>query len=464
MTLSSTLLYSHIRASGFEVSLLDLAFEDDYVAELEKDPPRAIFLSLSIDNQNLSLQIIKDVKARFPECLVFVGGPQATILGTKLFDLAPEINVIGIRDCIPECMKILEDAIKSPTVPLQCTISGQSADFGCGLLPDFKMWQLDRYFSVFPVEFSRGCRNRCPFCSEPVLRQSLHIKSVETMIEELRFLADRFEARFLRFVDPSFTSCGEAGLQLLEALIRENLQFQWGAYGYCNDITPKTAVLLRRAGCKALFLGIESLSSGVRSGKRCGRNRDSVNKALCLLRDNDISSHCNFIVGLPGETRESFEQTVLAIEGLQSDSVGGGPFFLTPESYFDRHPASAGIRILDPEWKAKQHTTFHKPDYEYFCTTTMGQAAMKELAQQFAGRISASEDIMWNMSDFVVLPWLSVGGTVNQLRTFWKIREENIHNGNTFVRSVLKEKCNVEHGPSQMRQYISNLKECATSV
>ena len=104
------------------------------------------------------------------------------------------------------------------------------------------------------------------------------------------------------------------------------------------------------------------------------------------LHQHGIFVHGNFITGLPGETPATVEQTLADISGIGFDSVGGGPFYLTPGSTFERRPDKFGIRILDPAWRVRQHVNFYDPAHEYFATATLTQPQMKELAAASASR------------------------------------------------------------------------------
>ena len=158
------------------------------------------------------------------------------------------------------------------------------------------------------------------------------------------------------------------------------------------------------------------------------------------LHQHGIFVHGNFITGLPGETPATVEQTLAGISGIEFDSVGGGPFYLTPGSTFERRPDKFGIRILDPAWRVRQHVNFYDPAHEYFATATLTQPQMKELAAAFRQQIEAGHAACWNLSDYALLCWLSAGGTATALTALWKKPEEQMTCAEQQVIGVLKEK------------------------
>ena len=77
------------------------------------------------------------------------------------------------------------------------------------LAPDYSVWPDDwPYFPVFPVEFSRGCRQHCPFCTDPVLHSGVAVDPFERTMDTLRALAAVYDPVWVRFVDSSLSSLG----------------------------------------------------------------------------------------------------------------------------------------------------------------------------------------------------------------------------------------------------------------
>ena len=200
------------------------------------------------------------------------------------------------------------------------------------------------------------------------------------------------------------------------------------------------AARLARAGCRALFQGEESLARGVRVGKHHSGHPGQVARAVEILHDYGIFVHGNFIVGLPGETAATVEQTLTGLMRIPFDSVGGGPFFLTPGSTFARRPESFGITVLDSAWVPRQNLTFGGTQHEYFATETLTQPQMRSLAADFRRRVDDQHLGCWNLSDYALGCWLSVGGTTEALVRLWQRPDDELTPTEQAVLQVLKEK------------------------
>jgi hypothetical protein len=291
---------------------------------------------------------------------------------------------------------------------------------------------------------SRGCRQHCPFCTDPVLRRGVALDPVDRTMTTIRSLVSEHGPIWVRFVDSSMSSLGPDLDRLLAALIDAELPVRWSAYAYPHDISPDLARRMAAAGCCALFLGIESLAHGVRVGKHHTKRPNEVAAAVDALHANGIFVHGNFIIGLPGETHDTVAETLDGLEMIHFDSVGGGPFFLTPGSTFHRSPAKFGIEIFDGAWPLKQHVNFYDSDHEYFRTATLTQSDMRQLTATFRHRVQERHLGCWNLSDYAVLCWLSVGGAVADLKRLWTTPEAQLTAEQQLVVSVLKEKSGVQ--------------------
>jgi radical SAM superfamily enzyme YgiQ (UPF0313 family) len=242
-----------------------------------------------------------------------------------------------------------------------------------------------------------------------------------------------------------------------------DLPIQWGAYAYPHDIDDGLAARMAHAGCQALFLGIESLAQGVRVGKHHSKNPSEVARAVDTLHEHGIFVHGNFIIGLPGETATTVQETLTRVARIQFDSIGGGPFFLTPGSTFERRPEKFGIRILDPSWRVRQHLNFYDPSHLYFATTTLTQMQMKALASEFRRRIEDEYLACWNLSDYALLCWHSIGGDTADLVRLWQQPEHELGHQEQAVVNVLKEKTGTAR-PSEAREFVATVHRVAADM
>ncbi|MEV0322499.1 B12-binding domain-containing radical SAM protein [Streptomyces sp. NPDC050659] len=427
------------QAHGLEVDMADLSF--DQLSDKIGPDTRAAVFSLYIDDFDRGIAIARDLKASHPGITTFVGGPHATMVGGQdVLRVTDAFDYVGVGDCLPEAMPIIAEACRGRSLPENRVITGSTFDARMdSLSPDYAIWGADRYFPLFPVEFSRGCRQRCPFCTDPVLRRGLAVDPVERTMRTVEGLVRRHGPICVRFVDSSLSSLGSDLDVLLDALITANLPVTWSAFAYPHDMTLDLASRMAAAGCRAVFMGIETMAQGVRTGKHHTKHPEEIARSVEVLHANGIFVHGNFIIGLPGETPDTVSETLDGLRTVQFDSVGGGPFYLAPGSTFARRPSKFGIDVFDPEWQLRAHQNFYEP-IPYFRTATLTQLEMRELATRFQKEVEDSQLGCWNLSDFAVLCWLSIGGDINDLKRLWSARRSDLSDDARHVMDVLKER------------------------
>jgi radical SAM superfamily enzyme YgiQ (UPF0313 family) len=437
--LGLTMVATYASAHGLGVEMADLSFER-LTDAIGPETSAAVF-SLYIDDFQRGIELAEEIKRTRPDITTCVGGPHVTMVGGETILRATDtFDYVGVGDCLPEAMPVIGEASRGRRLPESRIIAATEFDARMdGLSPDYSVWRPDRYFPLFPIEFSRGCRQRCPFCTDPVLRRGLAIDPVERTMDTIRGLVERNGPIAVRFVDSSMSSLGSDLDVLLDALIAADLPIVWSAFGYPHDITPELAGRMAAAGCRAIFMGIETMAQGVRTGKHHTKRPEEITRAVAALHDAGIFVHGNFIVGLPGETHSTVRETLDGLRHVRFDSVGGGPFYLAPGSTFARRPSQFGIEVFDPEWSLRQHLNFYDP-MPYFRTATLTQPEMQELAAYFQEQVEQSGLGCWNLSDFAVLCWLSIGGDVADLKRLWGAPQSELSDDEQTVINVLKER------------------------
>jgi hypothetical protein len=455
--LGLTMLATHARAHGLEPRLVDLTF-DTFEAALSVGAKAALF-SLYIDDFARGVELAATAKQA--GLATAVGGPHATLLGAEVLAVTDVFDVIGIGDCLPDAMPAIAGLARGKRRPASRIVGdGMGPARMDDLAPDYSIWPRDRYFPVFPVEFSRGCRQHCPFCTDPVLRRGVALDPVERTLGTIKALAAAHRRIWVRFVDSSMSSLGPDLVRLLDAIIAAELPVEWSAYAYPHDIDNGLAARMARAGCRALFLGIESLAQGVRVGKHHAKHPDEVTRAVDILHEYGIFVHGNFIIGLPGETADTVAETLAGLTRIRFDSIGGGPFFLTPGSTFERRPEKFGIRVIDPHWRIHQHLNFYEQAHEYFATATLRQEQMKRLAAEFRRQVQQERLGCWNLSDYALLCWLSVGGDTADLVRLWQRPDGELSAEERTVVDVLKEKT-ARTFPAQAAAFVGAARQMA---
>ena len=129
-------------------------------------------------------------------------------------------------------------------------------------------------------------------------------------MQELRYLKNRFGLKTLSFFDETFTIDKSRTYKLCEMIETEKLGITW----YCNtrvDLVDRPELqAMYNAGCRGIAFGVESGDQRILDGVKKEFTVVEARDAIKLVKDVGIKVYCSFIIGLPGETRESIDTTI----------------------------------------------------------------------------------------------------------------------------------------------------------
>ena len=168
------------------------------------------------------------------------------------------------------------------------------------------------YVSIYT---GRGCKSRCTFCLWPqtVGGHRYRTRSVGNVIEEIRYIRDNFPGlKEIFFDDDTFTD----DLPRAEAIAAEmgKLGVTWSCNAKAN-VPRETLKKLKDGGLRLLLVGYESGNQQILHNIKKGMRIEVAKKFSKDCRELGIAIHGTFILGLPGETKETIEETIrFAIE------------------------------------------------------------------------------------------------------------------------------------------------------
>ncbi len=197
------------------------------------------------------------------------------------------------------------------------------------------------------IILTRGCPYSCDFCSKPVWGNVYRKASLSRIFAEIRAIEDLGYDR-LWIADDSFTLDITYLRAFCREKIRQGLGITWTCLSRVDRISDELAAIMHRAGCVRVYLGLESGSDATLAlMKKRITVADGV-RAVQVYRSAGIRTAGFFIVGYPGETVGSIEQTLTHALTLPLDEISinvpvplpGSPLFertadVDPDSDWD---------------------------------------------------------------------------------------------------------------------------------
>ncbi len=167
------------------------------------------------------------------------------------------------------------------------------------------------------VMTSRGCPYQCTYCFNSYYRKLLNQhghsyirrRSVENVIEELKFFKARYHIREVFFYDDVFT-INDEWIKNFAAVYKKEIHLPFKILVHPKNVKRDIMMLLKEAGCIYVDIGVESGSEDVRYKllKRNMSNNDIINTAN-ILKEVGIKFCTLNIVGFPTETTEQMWET-----------------------------------------------------------------------------------------------------------------------------------------------------------
>src|SRR6202012_3084660 len=163
------------------------------------------------------------------------------------------------------------------------------------------------YISMYT---GRGCKSHCTFCLWPqtVGGHRYRVRSPEHVAAEIRYAKQGFpQVREFFFDDDTFTD----NLPRAEAIARElgKMGVTWSCNAKAN-VPRKTLEVLKDNGLRLLLVGYESGNQQILHNIKKGMRIDVARKFTQDCRELGIRIHGTFILGLPGETKETIKETI----------------------------------------------------------------------------------------------------------------------------------------------------------
>ncbi|MCB9796625.1 MAG: cobalamin B12-binding domain-containing protein [Alphaproteobacteria bacterium] len=170
------------------------------------------------------------------------------------------------------------------------------------------------------LESSRGCRARCVYCTKGVFGNLWRVKSPGRMVDELEH-AKAHGFRAFNFVDDSFTTITGRAIETCEEMLRRGLDMPWTLTNGIRvaNVNEEFFRVARRAGCRLLAFGFESGSDPVLQRIKKGATVRQARRAVAWARKYDFTILGYFMVGLPGESAETIQETAAFAASLDVD-------------------------------------------------------------------------------------------------------------------------------------------------
>lgn len=159
-----------------------------------------------------------------------------------------------------------------------------------------------------PVLSGRGCIFKCNFCYR--LDKGFRPRSSQSIIDEIRFLKEKYNIKYIAFSDELLMSSRERTLELCQAFIDAELNIKWDCNGRLNFADLDVLYKMKEAGCVFINYGIESLDDDTLKVMHKGLTRQMIIRGIENTLEVGISPGLNIIYGNINEPLSAIDDAV----------------------------------------------------------------------------------------------------------------------------------------------------------
>lgn len=377
-------LAAEVRNHGYQPSIIESDIFNltiEQVAErVIKEKPRYVGITLFTVGVWGAASIARKIKQGSPDTIIIVGGPHVSSMGKetikrfKEFDYA--VNGEGEKILI-ELLTALEvgtDLMQVPGIIYRENLfihvtPGKAINRvldelpmpAWDLLPDFPRVYKPAIYDfprgpVATIAASRGCPFHCKFCDTSTFGDRVRHYSPVKVFEMMQHLHDTYGVRHIMFVDDLFLASKVRVTELCNMIIDSGLKMTWSCTARVDTVKPGVLDLMKKAGCWEISFGLETGSNILLKKMDKAAEVEKSEQAVKWTAGAGIRTKGLFMLGFPGEDKETIAQT--------KDFIRRIPMTIMNLTKFTPYPGSPiyrdlyGTNIQDEHWEKMNGMNF----------------------------------------------------------------------------------------------------------
>ena len=413
-------LQSRAVIAEFDINLRPL----DIAEALLAHKPKIIGFGIYIWNVTQTTEVIAAIKRVRPEIKIILGGPEVSYEteGQKIVELADHV-ITGEADL--NFAEVCQQIFNGETLPK--IILAELPEFSRIALPYDFYTEADLAHRIVYVEASRGCPFTCEFCLSSL---DIPVRQVplDKFLGAMQRLMDRGLKQF-KFVDRTFNLHLPSSQAILEFFLT---RYQPGMFFHFELVPDRLPAELRDViakfppGSLQFEVGIQTFNPEVGALISRRQNYERLADNFNFLRnETSVHIHADLIVGLPGETLESFAAGFDKLIALRPQEIQVGVLKRLRGTPIIRH---------DDEWQIVYNA---HPPYEILQNKLLDFATLQRLR-----RFARYWDLVGNSGNFIAvtpLIWSNNASPFNNFLRFSDWLFAKIHRTDSIALARLME-------------------------
>ena len=396
-----------LKEAGMEVEVLDLLSAryslKKIEARLERYKPDLIGITSVTMNFPMAVKTLQYCKTLRPQATAVIGGPHATFTATETLRSYPEVDIV-VRgegeETIRELSRALDqkrgiEKISGLTFRQNGSIvQTEDCPFIRNIdllpLPDRTLFPIARYLAMrVPASIltSRGCPTGCSFCvGYRMTGRKGRFRNPLRVVDEIE-AARRLGFEEVCIDDDLFTRNRRHVTAICDEILKRGLKFKMYIFARVDTVDEPLLQKLKEAGCAMICFGLESGNQKILDLANKRATVERARRAVELSKAAGISPLGSFILGLPGETRETMEETIAFAQSLR---IPHGFHLLSPfpGTNIREKADEYGIKILTDDW------SLYDADHAVTETKALKAAEVEGVVKTFFSNLTAEVENM----------------------------------------------------------------------
>ncbi|MGD0280386.1 MAG: radical SAM protein, partial [Smithella sp.] len=157
---------------------------------------------------------------------------------------------------------------------------------------------------------SRGCPGKCTFCFSAMFGSQIRFMSPVRIIQHIEYLQKKYGIREISFYDDTFSADKQRVAELCHLILAKKIRLSWSCFARVDTVKPDLLLLMKKAGCHQIMYGFETTNENILKNINKKTHLEQFHKALIWTRAAKINIRGAFMLGNPGETSASMEETI----------------------------------------------------------------------------------------------------------------------------------------------------------
>lgn len=298
--ITGPLILGHIlKAAGHEVEIYEELYKDVKFEAVCSDAETVCLYTMT-SSAPRAYEIADMLRIKMKK-KVIIGGMHASAMPEEALRHADQI-ITGEGETV--ITDVIEGRRTEPVVHGECLKNLDKAPF-----PDYSL--LRTPCEVANVLTTRGCPFACTFCTTSRMFAPYRERSVDNVIEELRYYK-RLGFRYMNFEDDNFTANKKRAKEILRRMIQENLIFRETFFFGRTDLAKDEELmgLLQRAHLSRVLVGIESLNQDALDAVNKKQKISDIEKCAEALAKHKIRLIASIVLGIDSDGADDIRRSV----------------------------------------------------------------------------------------------------------------------------------------------------------